>query len=252
MDDKANYYFTESTAEFKKHEVESTPIGDFDFSLLAPPWSSEGQTPDYLFVVHRLSSRRSRIGLLKKPFCWMGSSELQLTLPESVNPFLDHRFKSLQSANTGRLPLNTTNCKAYQNFRIWRCTSIQPIQRLAMSLMLSNWLSFRYRLLMKQTRQPSPIPQSVFYISVETVDGTVHDTVNPLPMRTDFEFKDSLVVGEEAEFEWRLEGIYLNQMDNIQKIDVVSDKQLGSSRTRVEENWFSFRNQSTMTRRYSD
>ena len=65
----------------------------------------------------------------------------------------------------------------------------------------------------------------VFYISVETVDGTVHDitrTVNPLPMRTvQVEFKDSLVVGEEAEFEWRLEGIYLNQMDNIQKIDVV-------------------------------
>ena len=75
----------------------------------------------------------------------------------------------------------------------------------------------------------------VFYISVETVDGTVHDitrTVNPLPMRTvQVEFKDSLVVGEEAEFEWRLEGIYLNQMDNIQKIDLLTDKQLGSSRT---------------------
>ena len=65
----------------------------------------------------------------------------------------------------------------------------------------------------------------MFQITVETLDGTIHDisrTIVPLPMRTvTFRFQNSLVAGKDAEFEYQLEGIFLNQMDNIQKIDLL-------------------------------
>ena len=272
MDDKAYYYFTESTAEFNVNgylsvEVESTPIGDFDFSLLPVRdratagdkvtflWSSEGQTPDYLFVdvyTDYLQDDQELVYSKTVLLDGVNSGELQLTLPESVNPYLDHMIQVTAISEYGEAAVEYNELQGLpelSNLEVY-INPTNPTIGDEFDVIVSNpsggnWLSWEWELRLESSVIGSgngfdeankatisvdlPLAQyssnPMFYISVETVDGTVHDitrTVNPLPMRTvQVEFKDSLVVGEEAEFEWRLEGIYLNQMDNIQKIDVV-------------------------------
>ncbi len=64
----------------------------------------------------------------------------------------------------------------------------------------------------------------VLTVRVETKDGTVHlktATIDPLPMRYgNVELSDNLVVGEGTAFDWEVNGVFLNQMDNVQRIEL--------------------------------
>lgn len=272
MEDAEKYFFTESTSEFVVNgflptEVEATQIGDFQFSMLPVRnratagddvtllWTSEGQIPDYLIVdVYTAYLEDGQELVYSTTFLADGTSsgELKISLPESVNPYLDHTIQVMAVSEFGETSLDITELQGLpqaQTVDLY-ISPTNPTIGEKFDVILSNpsgdeWLSWEWQLLAGSTVLGSdigfveansatipvelPLAQytsnPVFQITVETLDGTIHDisrTIVPLPMRTvTFEFQDSLVAGKDAEFEYQLEGIFLNQMDNIQKIDLL-------------------------------
>jgi len=272
MEDDEEYFFTESTSEFVVNgflptELETTQIGDFQFSMLPVRnratagddvtllWTSEGQIPDYLFVdVYTAYLEDGQELVYSTTILAEGtnSGELKISLPESVNPYLDHTIQVLAISEFGETSLDITELQGLpqaQTVDLY-ISPTNPTIGEKFDVILSNpsgdeWLSWEWELLAGSTVLGAdigfieansatisvdlPLAQytsnPVFRISVETLDGTIHDisqTIVPLPMRTvSFEFQDSLVAGKDAEYEYQLEGIFLNQMDNIQKIDLL-------------------------------
>ena len=171
MEDDEEFFFTESTSEFVVNgflptELETTQIGDFQFSMLPVRnratagddvtllWTTEGQIPDYLFVdVYTAYLEDGQELVYSTTILADGANfgELKISLPESVNPYLDHTIQvmavkfshhrvALPQAQTVDLYISPTNPTIGEKFDV----------------ILSNpsgdeWLSWEWELLAGST-----------------------------------------------------------------------------------------------------
>lgn len=176
---------------------------------------------------------------------------LELELPESVNPYNDHQITIRAISEFGEIDTEFTTVQGLPE-QTQLLVEIQPTKPTigeAFKLNIVNpngedWMSWRWQLSVSgsiissdegfdeddevSTSVTLPVSQytsnPVLEVWIETIDGNVEErtlVIDPMPMRSvAFVLDGDLVKGEETEFDWELQGIYLNTMDDIQLIEV--------------------------------
>jgi len=226
--------------------IRSTAMGGDEVVLL---WEAEGQPLSYMFInvyaEGQLVTSRSVVndGEL--------DGTVNVRLPDSINPFNDHSIVITAVSQFGDAVTRTTSLQGMsESTEVYLDTNpTQPTIGESFRVSITepdgqNWLAWEWELavagaviqegngFIEANRADFdvelPVAQytsnPVLTVRVETKDGTVHlktATINPLPMRyVNVELSDDLVVGEGAAFTWEVNGVFLNQMDNVQRIEL--------------------------------
>ena len=176
---------------------------------------------------------------------------LALKLPSSINPYNDHQITIRAVSEYGEIDTELAILQGLpeQSQLLVEIQPTKPTIGEDFSLNIvnpngDNWISWEWQLSVSgsvistdegfaESDEVSisitlPVSQytsnPVLEVWIETIDGTIENRVlgiDPLPMRSvEFVLKDDLVRDGVSEFEWNLQGIYLNKMDNVDLIEV--------------------------------
>lgn len=226
--------------------IRSTAMGGDEVVLL---WESGGQPLSYMFINVYAEGQLVASRSVVNEDDLVGT--VNVRLPDSVNPFNDHSvvitavsqygdaitqtigLQGMSESTEVYLDTNPTQPTIGESFRVsinepegknwlaweWELAVAGAVIQEGDGFVEANQADFEVELPVAQyTSNP------VLTVRVETKDGTVHvktATIDPLPMRyVNVEITDDLVVGEGAAFTWEVNGVFLNQMDNVQRIEL--------------------------------
>ena len=226
--------------------IRSTAMGGDEVVLL---WESGGQPLSYMFInVHAEGQLvTSRSVMIDGDV----DGTVNVRLPDSVNPFNDHSIVITAVSQYGDTITRTTSLQGMsESTEVYLDTHpTQPTIGESFKVSINepdgkSWLAWEWELgvagdviqegdgFVEANRADFevdlPVAQytsnPVLTVLVETKDGTVHlktATIDPLPMRyVNVELTEALVVGESAAFNWEVKGVFLNQMDNVQRVEL--------------------------------
>lgn len=259
-------FFAENTASFTVSGLfgedvdQGEQISDFDLTILSIRntatqgdtvnilWEVSGQDVNYLLtdvyvdneIVYSVTeSVQGREGTLS------------LKLPNSINPYNDHRINVQAVSEFGEIDTEFTILQGLpeQSQILVEIQPTKPTIGEDFSLNIVNpngdkWLSWNWQLSVSGSVISTdegfaerdkvsitiklPVSQytsnPVLEVWIETIDGSEEYKtldIDPMPMRSvEFVLQDDLVKDESSEFEWKLQGIYLNKMDDVELIEV--------------------------------